>query len=73
MRNLKLSDRALDTTGVIPDRDLTDYLVGMLTTLLSCKGFLAISLRLALRGLARRGATRSHKMCHYFNFETFII
>jgi hypothetical protein len=26
-----------ETTDVIRDRDLTDYMVGMLTTLLSCK------------------------------------
>ena len=36
VRNLDLSDRALETTGVILDQDLTDYMVGMLTTLLSC-------------------------------------
>ena len=35
VRNLDLSDRALETTGVILDQDLTDYMVGMLTTLLS--------------------------------------
>ena len=35
VRNLDLSDRWWQTTGVILDRDLTDYMVGMLTTLLS--------------------------------------
>ncbi|MEM9276066.1 MAG: type II toxin-antitoxin system PemK/MazF family toxin [Cyanobacteria bacterium P01_F01_bin.143] len=36
VRNLDLSDRWWKTTGVILDRELTDYMVGMLTILLSC-------------------------------------
>ncbi|ELS01774.1 growth inhibitor [Xenococcus sp. PCC 7305] len=36
VRNLDLSDRWWKTTGVVLDQDLTDYMVGMLTTLLSC-------------------------------------
>ena len=35
VRNLDLNDRWWKTTGVVLDRDLTDYMVGMLTTLLS--------------------------------------
>ena len=35
VRNLDLSDRWWKTTGIILDQDLTDYMVGMLTTLLS--------------------------------------
>ena len=35
VRNLDLSDRCWKTTGVVIDPDLTDYMVGMLTTLLS--------------------------------------
>lgn len=34
IRNLDLSDRCWKTTGIILDQDLTDYMVGMLTTLL---------------------------------------
>lgn len=36
VRNLDLSDRWWKTTGVILDLDLTNYMVGMLTVLLSC-------------------------------------
>lgn len=36
VRNLDLNDRWWETTGVVIDQDLTDYMVGMLTTLLSC-------------------------------------
>lgn len=36
VRNLDLCDRYWKTTGVVLDRDLIDYMVGMLTTLLSC-------------------------------------
>ncbi|MEL7078989.1 MAG: type II toxin-antitoxin system PemK/MazF family toxin [Cyanobacteria bacterium J06648_1] len=36
VRNLDLSGRWWKTTGVVIDRDLTNYMVGMLTTLLSC-------------------------------------
>ncbi|MEM7554913.1 MAG: type II toxin-antitoxin system PemK/MazF family toxin [Cyanobacteria bacterium P01_A01_bin.84] len=35
VRNLDLSDRWWKTTGVVLDRELTDYMLGMLTTLLS--------------------------------------
>ena len=35
VRNLDLSDRWWKTTGVILDKELTDYMVGMLTVLLS--------------------------------------
>ena len=35
VRNLDLSDEEWKTTGVILDRELTDYMVGMLTILLS--------------------------------------
>ena len=36
VRNLDLNDRWWKTTSVILDEDLTNYMVGMLTTLLSC-------------------------------------
>ena len=35
VRNLDLSDEEWKTTGVILDQELTDYIVGMLTILLS--------------------------------------
>ena len=35
VRNLDLSDRWWKTTSVVLNRDFTDYIVGMLTTLLS--------------------------------------
>ncbi|MGD1921653.1 MAG: type II toxin-antitoxin system PemK/MazF family toxin [Pleurocapsa sp.] len=36
VRNLDLNNEEWKTTGVILDQDLTNYMVGMLTTLLSC-------------------------------------
>ena len=36
VRNLDLSDRWWETTNVVLDRDLTNRMVGMLATLLSC-------------------------------------
>ena len=35
VRNLDLSDRCWKTTGVVLDKELTDYMVGMLAILLS--------------------------------------